>query len=124
MALRDAQDPRAAALAVYLRHWAAAFSLSADATDVANTAEAGMALLDAAEIAGSMSSDDPNLRTLSEAGLFESMPEDQAAFVDTPEIRAAIRRPIASGAEDGAAIIAHLVATAAGLAEPPEDQQP
>ena len=106
-------EPRAAALARYLRGWAAAFSLSADATHASATADAGMALLDAAAIAESMQGDDPRIRTLSEAGLFESMPNDEALFVETPQIRAGIFRPISSDAESGESIIATLVALAA-----------
>lgn len=118
-------DPRAAALARYLRDWAAAFSLSADTTDVPSTAEAGMALLDAAAMAEAMDAEDPRLTALSEAGVFESMPHGGARVVDTPRIRAAIRRPLASAAQDGASILGHLVSAAARLRRPPgEGQQP
>ncbi len=106
-------EPRAAALARYLRDWAAAFSLSADTTHASATADAGMALLDAAAIAESMQADDPRIRTLSEAGLFESMPNDEAFFVETPRIRAGIVRPISSDVESGESIIATLVSLAA-----------
>jgi hypothetical protein len=105
-------------LARYLRSWASAFSLSADITDLSTTADAGMALLDAAAIADSMHSDDPRLKALSAAGLFESAPDGQAIFVETVDVRAAIRRPIASGPQDGPAILTLLVNTAA-LREPP-----
>ena len=107
------EDPRAVALAGYLRRWAAAFSLSADTTQMSTTAEAGMALLDAASVAEAMQPGDPRLTKLSEAGLFESMPGGQATFVETPEIRALICRPLASEATRGVAIIAQLVAAAA-----------
>lgn len=117
-------DPRAAALADHLRSHAASFSMSADVTDVDSTAEAGMALLDAAAIADAMLADDARLRTLSEAGLFESMPHGRARFLETPEIRAAIQRPLVSGPRAGAEILAGLVATAARVAGPHEDRQP
>jgi hypothetical protein len=108
-------DPRSVALARYLRRWAAAFSLSADVTDVPSTADAGMALLDAAAIADAMLPDDPRLAALSEAGMFEAMPRGTARLVDSPEIRAAIRRPLASAPQDGLAILSLLVATAQRL---------
>lgn len=111
-------DPRGAALARYLRWWAAAFSLSADISDMSTTASAGMALLDAAAVADSMRSDDPRITALSEAGLFESAPDGQATFVETMDIRAAIRRPIASGSQDASDILTLLVKTAA-LRKPP-----
>lgn len=110
-----APDPRAAALADYLRRSAAAFSMSADVTGVASTADAGMALLDAALLAERLPSGDATLRVLSEAGLFESMPGGRAAFVEHPDVRAAILRALVSGEEDAACIIAKLVATAATL---------
>jgi hypothetical protein len=111
-------DARCVALAEYLRRSAAAFSMSADVTDVGSTAEAGMALLDAAAIAESLPTEDSGIRVLSEAGLFESMPGGRAAFVEIPEIRAAVQRALVSGVEDGVAIIAKLVATAATLDDP------
>ena len=116
-------DARAVALADYLRRSAAAFSMSADVTGAAGTAEAGMALLDAAVIAESLPGEDAGIRVLSEAGLFESMPGGRAAFVEVPEIRSAVLRALVSGAEDGAAIIAKLVATAATLDDPYGERQ-
>ncbi len=115
-------DARSVALADYLRRSAAAFSMSADVTGAASTAEAGMALLDAAVLAESLSGEDARIRVLSEAGLFESMPGGRAGFVEVPEIRAAVLRALVSGAEDGAAIIAKLVATAAALDDPYGEQ--
>lgn len=111
-------DARSAALAEYLRTTAAAFSLSGDITEMPTTAEAGMALLDAAAIAESMQTDDPAIRVLSEAGLFETMPLGKAVFLEIPEIRAAIQRTLLD-AESGADIISRLVATAAARDEPP-----
>jgi hypothetical protein len=116
-------DARCVALADYLRRSAAAFSMSADVTGAASTAEAGMALLDAAVLAESLSSEDARIRVLSEAGLFESMPGGRAGFVEVPEIRAAVLRALVSGAENGAAIIAKLVATAATLDDPYGERQ-
>ena len=114
------EDARSVALAEYLRRSAAAFSLSADARDAAYTAEAGMVLLDAAVIAESLPAHHAGLRVLSEAGLFESMPQGKAVFVEVPEIRAAVQRALVSEEEDGAAIIAKLIATAAALDDPPD----
>ena len=76
-----------------------------------------MALLDAALLAEAISPDSPGLKTMSEAGLFESMPEGRATFVETPEIRSAIRRLLVSDPADGAAIVAELVSAASVLAE-------
>jgi hypothetical protein len=112
------RDARSVALAEYLRRSAAAFSMSADLTGVASTAEAGMALLDAARIAESLPAHDRGIRVLSEAGLFESMPDGKATFVETPEVGAVVRRALVSDAEGGAAVIARLVATAAEPDDP------
>jgi hypothetical protein len=109
-------DPRAAALSRYLRRTAAVFSMSADATDSPSTADLGMALLDAARIAEAMPSADPRIRVLSEAHLFESMPEGRAVFIEAAEIRRAVRRTLVSGPQDGASIIAELITTAWELA--------
>lgn len=114
------QDPRASALADYLRERAASFSMSADVTGVQDTARAGMALLDAAVIAEALGSSDRELRVLSEAGLFESMPGGRAWFVETQRIRAAIQRPLVTERQTGAQIIAQLVATAGEHEPPPE----
>ncbi|HET6915165.1 MAG TPA: hypothetical protein VFH56_03660 [Acidimicrobiales bacterium] len=89
--------------------------MSADVTDSSRTAELGMALLDAAQIAEAMPGTDPRIRVLSEAGLFESMPGGQAAFIEVPEIRRAVRRPLVCGPQRGTAIIAQLTATVAEL---------
>lgn len=111
------RDARAVALARYLRSMADAFSLSADTTHSQRIAEAGMALLDAAVLAESLSGDDRRLRVLSEAGLFESLPDGEALFIEVPEIRATVQRPISSSAQNGEAILAHLVSTARSLDE-------
>lgn len=111
-------DPRSAALARYLRRMAATFSMSADATNTGRTAEDGMALLDAALIAEAMPSHDPRLTLLSEVGLFESMPDGAAAFIELPAIRSSVQRPLVSGCEDGSTIIAKIVAAATASDEP------
>jgi hypothetical protein len=118
------EDARSVALAQYLRRSAAAFSLSSDVRDAADTAEAGMVLLDAALIAESLPAHHEALRVLSEAGLFESMPHGKAVFVESPEIRASIQRALVSDKEDGAAIIAKLIATAAAMDDPPDGDGP
>ena len=112
---RSRVNPRAAALSRYLRRTAAVFSMSADATDSPSTAGLGMALLDAARIAEAMPSADPRIRVLSEAHLFESLPEGEAVFIEVAEIRRAVRRTLVSGPQDGASIIARLVTTAREL---------
>jgi hypothetical protein len=108
----DEPDARAVALATYLRERAAALSLSADVSDSDVTARAGMALLDAAQIAASMPPHDIRLTALSEAGLFETMPESRAVFLETQEVHAVVYRAVAGGAQSGAAVIELIVATA------------
>ncbi len=115
---RPAPDPRSAALARYLRETARLFSVSADVADAAGTGEAGMALLDAALIAEAMPASDSRLQMLSEAGLFENLPNGEVAFVETPQIRQAIWRPLVSHREGSTTIITKLMATAAAFQEP------
>lgn len=102
-------DPRAAALAGFLRGRAAAFSLSADVNGSSRIADAGMALLDAAVLASRLAPDDPMLVALSEAGLFESMPGGRARVVETPELLRALRRPISGAARDADHILRAIV---------------
>jgi hypothetical protein len=103
-------DPRAAALGAYLRQRAAAFSMSADVNDEQHVAAAGMALLDAADLAEGMRSEDQRLLSLSEAGCFETMPKGGAVFVETDAIRAAIQRPLVGTAMSGSEILTLVVA--------------
>lgn len=106
-------DARALALARFLRRWAGAFSFSADALDSADTAQAGMALLDAAERAERLAPDDPVLVVLSEAGHFESMPGGHARFVETVEVRHAVLRLVVGPDFDGGQILS-AIASASG----------
>jgi hypothetical protein len=106
------KDARATALADYLYQRAAAFSLSADVNDAQDTAQAGMALLDAAALAGRLGPTDEILRVLSEAGRFETAPDRKAIFVETDELRAAIQRPLLGGRMTGHEILALVVKTA------------
>jgi hypothetical protein len=101
-------DPRAAALAAFLRTRASLYSLSADVNNSPRIAEAGMALLEAAAIAEQLGSRDPLLVRLSEAGMFESMPNQEATVVSTPEIDRILQRPIAGGSRDGLTILGEL----------------
>lgn len=117
-------DPKAAALARYLRQQAAFISWSADITDMDSTADAGMALFDAAAIADAMTAGDPRLRALSAAGLFESLPGGHAQFRDSPQIRDAIRRPLVSHSQAGVEIVAGLVATASEHGGLPPGERP
>jgi hypothetical protein len=73
----------------------------------------GLALLDAAALAEGMVADDPVLVSLSEAGCFESMPDQQAIFVNSEEIQRAILRPVSGVSEPGPTILTN-VAVAAG----------
>lgn len=109
-----APDPRAVAVADYLSQRAAAFSLSADVSDEQQIAHAGMALLDASRIAADLQPTDERLTALSEAGLFETMPDEKAIFLETAELRAAIQRPLSGTPMSGHEILALLVATARG----------
>jgi hypothetical protein len=110
----DVPDARAAALADYLRGRAAAFSLSADVNKEQHIAKAGMALLDAAMIAEGLSPTDERLKALSEAGRFETMPNGNALFLETAELRAAVQRPLAGTPMSGHEILHLIVDTARG----------
>jgi hypothetical protein len=110
----DPPDARAAALADYLRGRAAAFSLSADVNNEQHIARAGMALLDAALVAEHLSATDERLAALSEAGLFETMPDGKALFLETGEVRAAVQRPLAGTSMSGPEVLHLLVYTARG----------
>jgi hypothetical protein len=105
-------DPRARSLADYLRQRAADFSFSADVNDAQTTARAGMTLLDAALLAEAMPEGDRRLRALSEAHCFESLPEREALFLETPAIRSAVQRPLAGEPMTGVQVIDLIVATA------------
>lgn len=107
-------DPRAQALADYLRERAAAFSLSADSTGEQHVATAGMALLDAAALAERLASADRRLVALSRAGCFEAMPGGSCRFVETHDLRAVVQRPLAGSPMSGDRILDLLAATAAG----------
>jgi hypothetical protein len=110
-------DPRAWALADYLRERAAAFSLSADSTGEQHVADAGMALLDAAAEAERLESTDRRLAALSRAGRFESMPGGTSRFVETPDLRAVVQRPLAGYPVTGRQILDQLVERALGRLE-------
>ena len=107
------RDPRGAALAEYLRYRAADFSLSADVTTQQHVAQAGMALLDAAEIAENLTRTDADLGKLSAAGCFESMPHQGFRFVENEAIRAAVQRPLAGVRTTGRDILSLLASVAA-----------
>jgi hypothetical protein len=98
-------DPRAQALARYLRERAAAFSLSADATGEQHIASAGMALLDAAQVAERLTRGDARLATLTRAGRFESMPDGTSRFLETDSVRRVIQRPLSGTPMSGAEIL-------------------
>ena len=106
------RDPRGAALARYLRDRAADFSMSADATTQQHVARAGMALLDAAAIAENLTRTDPDLDRLSDAGCFESMPNQGFRFAESEAIRAAVQRPLAGEPATGRDILALIAAVA------------
>lgn len=105
-------DPRAQALARYLRERAAAFSLSADSADEQHIAFAGMALLDAAKAAELLSGTDRRLATLSRAGRFESLPGGGSVFLETGNIRRVVQRPLSGTPVTGDAILDQIVEAA------------
>jgi hypothetical protein len=105
-------DPRARSLALYLRRRAADFSFSADVNDEQMVARAGMTLLDAAVLAEAMPEGDRRLSELSAAHCFESMPEHEAQFLETPAIRSAVQRPLTDEPMTGGQVIDLIVATA------------
>ena len=105
-------EPRAAALADFLRGEARALSLSAEVTGTMQIARVGMALLDAALLAERLSPSDPLLVCLSEEGLFESLPDNRACFAASAEIHRAIYRPIAGRIQNGPAILDTIASAA------------
>ncbi len=105
-------DPRAQALARYLRERAAAFSLSADSTGDQHIASAGMALLDAAGVAERLLPGDRRLATLTRAGRFESMPDGGSTFLETDNMRRVIQRPLSGAAMSGEEILDLLIESA------------
>jgi hypothetical protein len=100
-----APDPRALALSVFLREQAAGFALSADVNDSPHIAEAGMALLAAADLAARLYSREPLLVEMSERGMFESMPDHGSRVVPRDEINRFIRRGLVEGPRDPEAIL-------------------
>lgn len=107
--MSDPVDPRAPALASFLRERAALFSLSAEVNDSPHIADAGMSLLDAAAIADDLRSDDPLMVELSERGLFETMPDRGARVVPSEELNRSLQRSIVGSARDGWAVLGDLL---------------
>lgn len=107
-------DPRAQALADYLRERAAAFSLSADSTGEQHIADAGMALLDAASLAERLPATDRRLEALSRAGCFEAMRGGTTRFAETSDLRAVVQRPLAGTPMSGEQILDLLADLAHG----------
>lgn len=102
-------DPRATALAGFLRERAALFSLSADVNNSPHVAEAGMALLEAAAIAQDLRPMDPLLVGMSERGLFESMPNGGSRVVDSDELGRSLSRSILGKPRDGRRVLKDLL---------------
>jgi hypothetical protein len=105
-------DPRAQALARYFRERAAAFSLSADSTGEQHVASAGMALLDAAQVAERLPLTDPRLAILTRAGRFESLPGGGSTFLETDSVRRVVQRPLSGSPMSGEDILDLLVESA------------
>jgi hypothetical protein len=106
----DPRDPRAIALGAFLRDRAALFSLSADVNGSGHIAEAGMSLLEAADVAEELQTRDPLLIEMSERGLFESMPDGSARVLASDEIGRSLSRSILGKARDGRSVLRDLVA--------------
>ena len=98
-------DPRALALSDFLRAHAAGFGLSAEVNDSAHIADAGMALLAAADLAAQMYAREPLLVEMSERGMFESMPDHGARVVTRDAVNSFIRRGLVEGPRDPGAIL-------------------
>jgi hypothetical protein len=71
-----------------------------------------MALLDAAALAEYLPATDPRLSALSLAGRFETMPDGASRFLETQDVRAALRRPISGASMTGEQILDLLVTIA------------
>ncbi len=106
------RDPRADALAEFLRREAAAVSLSLEMTGFDRLVHVGMALLDAATQADSLCSEDRVLAELSDAGLFRPLPGGGLRFVATSEIQRVLLGPVHGDLESGEQVLAHLAAAA------------
>ncbi len=104
-------DPRADALAAFLRKRAALFSLSADVNGSPHIAEAGMTLLEAAGVAEDLEDLDPLLAQMSERGLFESMPGGTARVVESDDLGRLLARSILDPSRDGRGILMDLAET-------------
>jgi hypothetical protein len=102
-------DPRALALATFLRDRAALFSLSADVNGSPHIAEAGMSILAAADIAADLSPTDPLLIEMSERGLFESMPNGAARVLATDDVGRSLSRSIVGATRDGHRVLVDMV---------------
>lgn len=102
-------DPRAQAVASYLRERAAAFSLSADETEHHHVAIAGMALLDAAEAADMVSRDDVRLARLDGAGRLAWSQDGTATYVESDQARRVIQGPLSGDPMTGTAILDALL---------------
>ena len=72
-----------------------------------------MALLDAAALAEHLPATDRRLLTLSLAERFETMPDGASRFLETQDVRAALRRPVSGASMTGEQILNLLVAIAA-----------
>ena len=71
-----------------------------------------MALLDAAALAEHLPAADRRLLALSLAERFETMPDGASRFIETQDVRAALRRPISGASMTGEQILDHLAAIA------------
>jgi hypothetical protein len=86
--------------------------MSADVNVQQHTARAGMALLDAALLAERLTSNDYRLRLLSEAGRFETMPDETFVVVESAGMRAVLQRPLAGVSLTGDEVLTSLARAA------------
>ena len=102
--LTHGRDVRALALAIFPAPAAADFSMSADVNNSGATADAGMALLDAASWPRSSASRSAARGDVA-GRLFESAPTVRRASWRLAEIDRALRRPLAGSARSSANIL-------------------
>jgi hypothetical protein len=102
-------DPRALALADFLRSRADLFTLSAAQARSPGAAEAGTSLLEAADLAAEMDPGDPMLVAMSRRGMFQSMPHGAARVLTSDDLGRSLARSVLGGERDGRRILRGLV---------------
>lgn len=111
-------DPRAIALARYLRATAQEFSEVAESMDLLSVAEAGLVLLDVADIVQDWDPASPQLRSLAQAGLFLTGDDGRTRFRATDPIRHELRRGLFGELQAPALVLDCLVDLASRGGQP------